>query len=74
VIISIPLISITLVDPDLFDIKWFVDENEVAFSVLFIDLSSLGLSSGEHTAKITVNDKILDDSNTGGYYDWVRTV
>jgi len=72
VIISIPVISVDLVDPDLFKIVWLVDENEVAASVLSLDLSTLGLSSGEHAVRIEVSDKILEYSYTGTYFDWVR--
>lgn len=70
--ISMPVISVELVDPDLFKIIGFVDENKVAASVLSLDLGTLGLISGEHTVRIEVSDKILKYSYTGTYFDWVR--
>jgi hypothetical protein len=70
--ISMPVITVDLVDPDLFKIEWFVDENKVAAAVTSLNLSTLGLSSGAHTVRIEVADKILEHSYTGTYYDWVR--
>ncbi len=72
VLVSLPEISVELVDPDLFNVRWYVDDDEVASSGLFIDLSTLGLSSGVHTVRILVSDKILEFSYTGAYFDWVR--
>jgi hypothetical protein len=71
--VSMPVISVDLVDPAIFNIEWFVDENKVAATVLSLDLSTLGLSNGGHTVRIEVADKILENSYKGTYYDWVRS-
>lgn len=72
VTVSMPVITVDLIDPDLFHITWFVNETEVATSTLTLDLSTLDLATGTHNVRIKVTDKILDYSNTGEYYDWVR--
>lgn len=70
--ISMPTITVELIDPDLFHISWFVNGTEVDESALTLDLSTLGLEEGQHDIRIKVTDKILDYSNTGENYDWVR--
>lgn len=72
VTISMPTITVDLIDPDLFHISWFVNGTEVATSTLTLDLSTLNLEEGPHNVRIKVKDKILDYSFTGDYYDWVR--
>lgn len=72
VTVSMPIITVELIDPDLFHITWFVNETEVATSTLTLDLSTLDLATGTHNIRIKVADKILDYSNTGENYDWVR--
>lgn len=72
VLINIPEMSLELVDPDLYDVSWYIDNERVATDVLSVDISTLGLSSGEHSVKIVVTDKILKYSYTGTYFDWVR--
>lgn len=71
-IVSLSTVTVQLIDPDLFDIKWYVDDNLVASSGLSIDLNELGITSGEHVVKVLVSDKILNYSYTGLALDWVR--
>ena len=72
VTVSMPEITVDLIDPELFHITWFVNETEVAASTLTLDMSTLDIPDGNHNVRIKVTDKILDYSNTGEYYDWVR--
>lgn len=72
VTVSMPTITVDLVDPELFHVSWFVNDIEVDNSSLTLDMSTLGLESGNHTVNIKVADKILDYSHTGEEFDWVR--
>ena len=70
--IDIPEVSLQLIDPDLFNVIWYVDDVQVASGILSLDLDTLGLEQGEHSLRVVVSDKILEYSNTGTYFDWVR--
>ncbi|MDX1315544.1 MAG: M64 family metallopeptidase, partial [Eudoraea sp.] len=70
--IDFPEVSLQLIDPDLFNVIWYVEEVQLASGILSFDLDTFGLEQGKHTLRAVVSDKILEHSNTGSYFDWVR--
>lgn len=71
-IVEMPLAKLELVDPDLFHIRWYINDEILQDTLSALDLSNIELPAGEHTLKVVVSDMILDYSETGSYYDWVR--
>ena len=72
VAVSMPYISVIVIDTSLYRTTWNVDNSLVQFTGFSLDLNKLKLGKGEHKVKISVADKILDYSFSSGYYDWVR--
>lgn len=60
------------VDENVINVEWFV--NGVSLGVLgeTLDLGTLGLAEGSHTAEARAYDEILDFSFTGESLDWWR--
>lgn len=67
------VVTITVIDQDIFDFEWFVDDQKIDQEGNILDLNTLNLSNGTHSLKIIVFDDILNHSNTNDELDWVRS-
>lgn len=67
------VLTVNVIDSEIFDFEWYVDEQKITHDSGALDLKTLSLSAGSHTVKAVVSDNILEHSNSKDEFDWIRS-
>lgn len=67
------VVTVNVIDQNIFGFEWFVDDKKIDHESHILDLKTLSLPSGSHNVKVVVSDNILEHTNSGDEFDWIRS-